>query len=193
VSQTGISYLLAPSKIYNFISLRMDPRQMQSTLQQVQKVFTGTYPTYIYDLSFLDERLARFYTSEELAAYLFKIAAFLAIFISCLGLYGLVSFMGVQKTKEVGIRKVLGASVQSIVLLFSKEFTILIGIAFIIAMPLGYFLMQKWLSGFYYHITLSWVVFALAMIASVIIAWLTVGYKAIKAAIANPVKSLRTE
>ncbi|TMI87025.1 MAG: FtsX-like permease family protein, partial [Bacteroidetes bacterium] len=109
------------------------------------------------------------------------------------GLYGLVSFMTAQKTKEVGIRKVLGASAQSIVYLFSKEFTILIGIAFLISAPLGYYLMHQWLSGFYYHIGLSWLVFILAILISIIIAWLTVGYKAIKAAIANPVKSLRTE
>jgi ABC-type antimicrobial peptide transport system permease subunit len=101
--------------------------------------------------------------------------------------------MAVQKTKEVGVRKVLGASVQSIVYLFSKEFTILIGIAFLIAAPVGYYLMNKWLSGFYYHTNLGWEIFLIAMIISVIIAWMTVGYKAIKAAIANPVKSLRTE
>ena len=91
----------------------------------MQKTFTHIYPTYIYDLTFLDERIAQFYKAEALASQLFKIAAFLAIFISSLGLYGLVSFMAAQKTKEVGIRKVLGASVQSIVYLFSKEFTFL--------------------------------------------------------------------
>ena len=128
-----------------------------------------------------------------MAAQLFKIAAVLAIFISCLGLYGLVSFMAVQKTKEVGIRKVLGASVQSIVYLFSKEFTVLIGIAFLIAVPLGYFLMQEWLSGFHNHIKISWLVFASAIIISVIIAWITVGYKAVQAGLANPVNSLRSE
>ena len=98
-----------------------------------------------------------------------------------------------KKTKEVGVRKVLGASVQSIVYLFSKEFTILIGIAFLIAAPVGYYLMNKWLSGFYYHTNLGWEIFLIAMIISVIIAWMTVGYKALKAAISNPVKSLRTE
>jgi putative ABC transport system permease protein len=185
--------LAANSHGYNYIALRMDPKRMQQTLSQAQKVFTHTYPTYIYDLNFVDERIAQFYKTEAMASHLFKIAAFLAIFISCLGLYGLVSFMAVQKTKEVGIRKVLGASVQSIVFLFSKEFTILIGIAFLIAVPLSYFLMQQWLSGFYYHIAISWFVFALAIIISVIIAWLTVGYKAIRAGLANPVKSLRTE
>ena len=178
---------------YNYIALRINPARMQSTLSQMEKTFTHTYPTYMYTLDFLDERIAHFYTSEALASNLFKIAAFLAILISCLGLYGLVSFMAAQKTKEVGIRTVLGASVQSIVYLFSKEFTMLIGIAFLISAPLGYYLMHQWLSGFYYHITLSWLVFVAAIFLSIVIAWITVGYKAIKAAIANPVKSLRTE
>lgn len=187
-------YVLATNiYTYNYIGLRINQASMQSTLPQMQKTFTHIYPTYLYTLDFLDERIAHFYTSEAMASTLFKIAAFFAIFISCLGLYGLVSFMALQKTKEVGIRKVLGASVQSIVFLFSKEFIILIGIAFLIAAPLGYYLMQQWLSGFYYHIQVSWLVFVAAILVSVIIAWLTVGYKAIKAAIANPVKSLRTE
>ncbi len=178
---------------YNYIGLRLNAASMVSTLPQMEKAFTHIYPTYMYTVDFLDERIAHFYTAETMASTLFKIAAFLAIFISCLGLYGLVSFMAAQKTKEVGIRKVLGASVQSIVYLFSKEFTLLIGIAFLIAAPLGYFLMYQWLSGFYYHIQIGWLVFILAILISVIIAWLTVGYKAIKAAVANPVKSLRTE
>ena len=178
---------------YEWIALRMDRDRMKSTLSQVQKTFTEIYPTYIYDQVFFDERIERFYQNEVITSRLFKIFSILAIFISCLGVYGLVSFMAVQKTKEVGVRKVLGASVQSIVYLFSKEFTILIGIAFLIAAPVGYYLMNKWLSGFYYHTNLGWEIFLIAMIISVIIAWITVGYKALKAAIANPVKSLRTE
>ena len=101
--------------------------------------------------------------------------------------------MAVQKTREVGIRKVLGASVQSILYLFSREFTILLGIAFLIAAPPGYFIMHHWLSGFYYHIGLGPDVFLLAIGISLAIAWITVGYKALKAALANPVKNLRTE
>lgn len=178
---------------YNYIAFRMDPDRMKRTLAEVEKKFTGIYPTYIYDLTFLDDRIERFYKTESMASHLFKVAAFLAIFISCLGLYGMVAFMAVQKTKEVGIRKVLGASVKSIIYLFSREFTILIGIAFLISMPLGYFLMHEWLSGFYYHIGISWYVFALAIFISVIIAWITVGYKAIRAGMANPVTSLKTE
>jgi putative ABC transport system permease protein len=181
------------SRAYGSLALRINPEKMQSALSGAQPVFTHLYPTYIYDLSFLDERIEHFYTSEAMASTLFKIAAFFAIFISCLGLYGLVSFMAAQKTKEVGIRKVLGASVQSIVILFSREFIILIGISFLIAAPLGYYFIQAWLSGFYYHMQLSWIVFAVAILSSGVIACLTVGYKALRAANANPVKSLRAE
>ncbi len=147
----------------------------------------------MYDLTFLDERVESFYHTEIVTSQLFKVFAILAIFISCLGLYGLVSFMAVQKTKEVGIRKVLGASVGSIVYMFSREFTILIGIAFVISAPLGYFFMSQWLSGFFYHVAVGWGVFAMAIFFSMLIAWVTVGYKAVRAAVVNPVKSLRTE
>ena len=181
------------SNAYEWIAVRMDRKNMSSTMENVRKLFTGIYPTYMFDPYFFDERIEKFYENEAITAQLFKIFSILAILISCLGLFGLVSFMAVQKTKEVGIRKVLGASAQSIVYLFSKEFTILIGIAFLIAAPLGYYFMQQWLSGFYYHTNIGWLVFAVAIFSSVIIAWITVGYKAIKAAIANPVKSLRTE
>ncbi|HYK44110.1 MAG TPA: FtsX-like permease family protein, partial [Parafilimonas sp.] len=105
----------------------------------------------------------------------------------------LVSFMAVQRTKEVGIRKVLGASIKNIVYLFSKEFTILIGVAFIIAAPLAWFMMSDWLNNFAYRIKLNADAFVLAMVISLILAWLTVGYKSLRAAMANPVRSLRTE
>jgi ABC-type antimicrobial peptide transport system permease subunit len=160
---------------------------------QLQKAFLKAYPGNFFDFSFFDDTVADFYHAEGIAATLFKIFAVLAIFISCLGLYGLVSFMAVQKTREVGVRKVLGASVSDIVFMFSKEFTILIGLAFLIAGPLGYFLMHRWLSDYYYHMPLGWEVFVAAVLSSVIVAWGAVGYKAVKAAMANPVKSLRTE
>ena len=178
---------------YEWIAVRMDRAKMPSTLAQVQKTFTEIYPTYIYDQVFFDERIEQFYKTEAITSRMFRVFSLLAIFISCLGLYGLVSYMAVQKTKEVGVRKVLGASVQSIVYLFSKEFTLLIGIAFLIAAPLGYYFMNKWLSGFYYHTAIGWEVYLIAIVISIFIAWITVGYKAIKAAIVNPVKSLRTE
>ena len=191
----GITPMIIASngEAYEWIAVRIDRSRMTTTLEQVQKTFAGIYPTYIYDQVFLDERIEKFYGNEAITSQLFKIFSFLAIFISCLGLYGLVSFMVVQKTKEVGVRKVLGASVQSIIYLFSKEFTILIGVAFLIAAPVGYYLMNKWLGGFYYHTGMSWEIFIIVLLISVIIAWITVGYKAVKAAIANPAKSLRTE
>lgn len=183
------------SEYYGFatISVKMDPQQMMSTANLVRKTFTEVYPTYLYDYTFLDDQIAQFYETAAVVEQLFKVFAFLSILISCLGLYGLVSFMAVQKNKEVGIRKVLGASVQSILYLFSKEFTILIAVAFLVAAPLGYYCMNKWLQGYYYHIDISWGVFALAIAMSIVIAWITVGYKAIKAALANPIKSLRSE
>jgi len=178
---------------YNYIALRLEPQQIKSTMEQVQKKFTGIYPSYIYDCKFLDESIAHFYLTEDITSELVRWSAVLSIFISCLGLYGLVSFMAVQKTKEVGVRKVLGASIGNILLLFSREFTILPLIAFLVAAPLGFYFAHRWLSGFYYHIDLNWDIFLLALTLSLAIAWLTVGYKAMRAARANPVKSLRSE
>jgi putative ABC transport system permease protein len=117
----------------------------------------------------------------------------MAIFISCLGLYGMVSFMAVQRTKEVGIRKTLGASVANIVYLFSKEFTLLIIISFVIAAPVAWYFTQQWLQDFTYKIKPGIGIFVISIGASIIIAWITVGYKAISAALVNPVKSLRSE
>lgn len=186
--------VMAPNRDdYGTLALRLYPARMSATLKEVQKIFAEVYPTYMYDCTFLDERIGNFYKAEARTAQLFKVFAFLAIFISCLGLYGLVSFLTVQKTREVGIRKVLGASIQSILYLFSKEFTILIGIAFLIAAPLGYYFMQKWLTGFHYHTEIGVGIFILAIVLSISIAWIAVGYKALKAALANPVKSLRSE
>ncbi len=178
---------------FGTLALRLQPTRVNTTLKDIHHLFAEIYPTYLYDCAFFDDRIGHFYASEEMIEKLFKVFAFLAIFISCLGLYGLVSFMAVQKTKEVGIRKVLGASVQHIVYLFSKEFTVLIGIAFLIAAPVGYYFMQQWLEGFQYHTHIGWGTFVLAIILSILIAWAAVGYKAIKAALVNPVKSLRSE
>ena len=124
---------------------------------------------------------------------LYKIFAGIAIFISCLGLYGLVSFMAVQRTKEIGIRKVLGASVQNIIYLFSREFTILILVGSLVAVPVAWYMMSNWLQNFVFGIKMNWIVFVIAITFSIIVAWLAVGYKSVKAALANPVKSLRSE
>jgi len=141
----------------------------------------------------LDENIASYYKQEEQLSQLYKIFAGIAIFISCLGLYSLVSFMAVQRTKEVGIRKTLGASVANIVYIFSKEFALLILISFVISAPLGWYLMHQWLQNYAFHIKPGPGVFLAAISISMIIASVSVGYKAIRAALANPVNSLRSE
>ena len=175
------------------VAIKISTQNLSSTVASIQKLWQDTYPEYAYNGFFLDDNIAKFYKQENQLALVYKIFAAIAIFISCLGLYGLVSFMAVQRTKEVGVRKVLGASVGSIVFLFSKEFMILIGISFLIAAPAAYFLMSSWLQGFVYRISLNAWVFLLAIVSTLVIAWVTVSYKAVKAALVNPVKSLRSE
>ena len=179
--------------VYQTMAIKLQSKEAKETLSAIEKLWKTTYPENVYEYQFLDEKIASFYRQEDQISQLYKIFAGIAVFISCLGLYGLVSFMSVQRTKEIGIRKVLGASVINIVYLFSKEFTILIGIAFLIATPLAYFFMNSWLENFSYRISIGLGIFLLTIIASITIAWLTVGYRAIRAATANPVKSLRTE
>jgi len=162
-------------------------------MQSIKKLWEQTFPNYVYEYRFLDDKIDSFYKQENQLSQLYKIFAAIAIFLSCLGLYGLASFMAVQRIKEVGIRKVLGASVGNIIYLFSKEFTILIVIAFVLAVPVAYYMMNSWLENFVFRIKMGTWIFLLAMLASVLIAWITVGYKSIKAALANPVKSLRSE
>ncbi|WP_183574796.1 ABC transporter permease [Mucilaginibacter sp. X5P1] len=186
--------IIFPRKTYEAeAAIKIQTHDLKGTVAAIQKLWEGTYPEYAYNAYFLDDTIAKFYQQENQLALVYKIFAGIAIFISCLGLYGLVSFMAVQRTKEVGIRKVLGASVSSIVYLFSKEFAILILISFVIAVPVAWYIMASWLRNFVYRIHLSPWVFISAIIISIVIAWLTVGYKAIKAALANPVKSLRSE
>lgn len=180
-------------KYYAITAIKIRSNNMAKTQAIIQGDWNKFYPEYAYTSSFMEDNIANFYQQENQLSLLYKIFAGLAILISGLGLFGLVSFMAVQKTKEVGIRKVLGASVGNIVFLFSKEFTILIGIACLIAIPLGYIMMDKWLQDFVYKIDIGAGVFIISIMLSLVIAWLTVGYKAIKAAIVNPVKSLRTE
>ncbi|HEV2832979.1 MAG TPA: FtsX-like permease family protein, partial [Hanamia sp.] len=179
--------------VYHTISIKIKPGTEKTVLAYVQKLWTDTYPDYVYDYKFLDQTIKNFYKQEDQLSQLYKIFAGIAIFISCLGLYGLVSFMAVQRTKEVGIRKVLGASVRNIIYLLSKEFTVLVIIAFIISAPIAWYIMNKWLQNYTYRIPLSASIFVIAIVSSVVIAWITVAHRAVKAAIANPVDSLRSE
>ena len=179
--------------VYQTINIKIKAGDDKAALPFIEKLWKSEFPDYAYDYAFLDQTIDNFYKQENQLAQLYKIFAGIAIFISCLGLYGLVSFMAVQRTKEVGIRKVLGASAKSIVYLLSKEFTILIIIAFIISAPIAYFIMHQWLQDYTYRIPLSASIFILAIVSSVLVAWITVAHRAIKAAMANPVKSLRSE
>ncbi|HTQ66805.1 MAG TPA: ABC transporter permease [Puia sp.] len=179
--------------VYQTINIKIKPGSEKTVLPFVEKIWNESFPEYVYEYQFLDKTIENFYRQENQLSVLYKIFAGIAIFISCLGLYGLVSFMAVQRTKEVGIRKVLGASSVNIVYLLSREFTLLIIIAFLIAAPIAYYIMHNWLQNYSYRITLGVSIFAMAITGSIIIAWITVGYRAVKAAMANPVKSLRTE
>jgi len=179
--------------VYQTINIKIKPGTEKTVLPFIEKLWRATYPDFVYEYHFLDETIENFYKQEDQLSQLYKIFAGIAIFISCLGLYGLVSFMAVQRTKEIGIRKVLGASVRTIIYLLSKEFTLLIILAFMISAPIAWYIMHEWLKNYAYRIPLSASIFILAMGSSIVIAWLTVAHRAINAALANPIKSLRTE
>ncbi|MBA2762675.1 MAG: FtsX-like permease family protein, partial [Segetibacter sp.] len=154
------------------------------------KTFTSDTP---FDYSFLDEEFASLYQADKRMSVVFNLFTVIAIFVACLGLFGLAAYTAERRTKEIGIRKVLGASVQSVVSLLSKDFVRLVLIASVIAFPLAWWYMNKWLEGFAYRINISWWIFLIAAGIALIIAVLTVSFQAIKAALANPVKSLRAE
>ncbi len=178
---------------YNEASIKLDSKELTSSMHSIEKIWGETYPDFVFEYKFLDDKVESFYKHENQIAHLYKIFAIIAIFLSCLGLYGLASFMAVQRIKEVGIRKVLGATGPHIVYLFSKEFIILILIAFFIATPLTWYFMNQWLQNYPFRIELSWWLFLAGGFMSIIIALTTVSFKAIKAAMANPVNSLRSE
>ncbi|MGC4035747.1 MAG: ABC transporter permease [Chitinophagaceae bacterium] len=179
--------------MYRQAAIKLSTSNISSAMQSIKKIWEQNFPDFVYEYRFLDDKIASFYKQENQLSQLYKIFSAIAIFLSCLGLYGLASFMAVQRIKEVGIRKVLGATSSSIVYLFSKEFVILIAIAFVIAAPVAWFYMHKWLQDYAYRIDISWWVFAIGGLASIVIALATISFQAIKAARTNPVKSLRTE
>ena len=181
------------STMYRQASIKLATTNISSTMQSIKKIWEQTFPNYVYEYRFLDDKIASFYKQETQLSQLYKIFAAIAIFLSCLGLYGLASFMAMQRIKEVGIRKVLGATTRNIVYLFSKEFIVLIAIAFAIATPIAWYYMNQWLQGYAYRINVSWLVFLAGGLVAIVIALATISFQAIKAAIANPVKSLRTE
>ena len=173
--------------------MRISNNNIQQTIAQLERVYKEFNPKYPFDYDFMDQEYAALYRSEQRIADLSKYFSIIAIIISCLGLFGLSAFTAEQRAKEIGVRKVLGASVQNLVLLLTKDFTRLVIIGILIAVPISWWAMDQWLSDFAYRITLQWWVFVLAGIAAILVSWLTVSWQSIKAALANPVKSLKSE
>jgi len=181
------------NRMYTQVGIKITGTNMPLTMQSIEKVWNQTFPDFVFEYKFLDDKVESFYKQESQLSQLYKVFAAIAIFLSCLGLYGLASFMAAQRIKEVGIRKVLGATAGNIVYLFSREFVVLIAIAFVIAAPIAWYFMHRWLQDYVYRIDISWWIFILGGFASIIIALATVSFQAIRAAVANPVDSLRTE
>ena len=179
--------------MYQTIAVKMNMADSQNTIKKLDKIWSATFPDFVFEYEFYDEAIGKMYQMETAMLGLIQAFALIAILIGCLGLYGLVSFMVAQKTKEVGVRKVLGASVGQILWLFGKEFSFLILIAFAIAAPTAWWVLNSWLQDFEYRIQIGVGVFAVAIFVTGMIAVITVGWQSSRAALANPVKSLRTE
>ena len=177
---------------YKFF-VRIKPGNPAPALAAMQKAWTGVVADLPFKYSFLDESLDNFYKAEKKWSNIIGWAGGISVFLACLGLFGLAALAAINRTKEIGIRKVLGASLPGIVKLLSKDFLKLVVIALIIATPLAWYFMNKWLQDFAYRISIGWWVFIAAGALAIIIAFVTIGLQALKAGVANPVKSLRTE
>lgn len=173
--------------------IKLSNKEVGSSINEVRRLYTSFAPSYPFEYSFLDERFDQQYHAELRQQSVLTIFSVIAIFIACLGLFGLAAHTAVKRTKEIGVRKVLGSSIQNIVLLLSRDLLKPVLLGTITAVPIGYMIMLKWLQGFAYHVPVYWWMFALASMVAVTIALVTVSFQAIKAAVANPVKSLRTE
>jgi len=175
------------------ILVRIKASKEKETIASLQKICKEVNPKFPFTYQFSDQEFAKLYTSEAVVSKLANLFAFLAIFISCLGLFGLATFTAEQRVKEIGVRKVLGASVSTIVQLLAANFLKPVVLAFLIAFPLAWYAMNKWLEGYAYKESISWTMFAGAAFLTICIALITVSFQTIKAAIVNPVKSLRSE
>lgn len=178
---------------YEYAAIKVNPENTSSVINDIQSEWKAVFSDNVFEYQFLDDQIAQAYQHEELINKLIKFSAVIAIFLSCLGLFGLISLLTVQRTKEIGIRKVLGASISKIVLMLSNDFLKLLTISIIIAMPIAWYAMDQYLQNFSYRIEIKWWMFVLSGLAAVFIALLTISYQSIKAALANPVESLKNE
>lgn len=173
--------------------IRLHPSQLQPVIERIKKIYAANAPDHPFEYDFLDERFDSLYKSEARQETLLGIFSIIAIAIACLGLFGLASYTAVKRTREIGVRKVLGSSVGNIILLLTKDLLRPVIIGTLVAVPIGYLAMQQWLQGFVYRTSIQWWLFVMAACIAIAIAVLTVSLQAIKAALANPIKSLRTE
>lgn len=185
--------VISPSDDRRAALIRLKPGNVSATVENIQQLYAKTHPAYPLEYHFLDQQFDQMYQTDLRQQTILSVFAGLAIFIACLGLFGLSSFTAQQRTKEIGVRKVLGASVGSIVSLLSGDFLKPVGVAIVIASPVAWYVMSQWLQNFAYRVDIAWWVFALAGTLAVGIALLTVSFQSIKAALMNPVKSLRSE
>ena len=186
-------FMIPQASNYHFANVQLHGGNFGRVISQLEKHYNAVYPDSYFTHQFVDAEIERSYQQEQTMGKLVNFFAGIAVLIGCLGLYGLVLFMATQKTKEIGVRKVLGASVDSILWLFGKEFARLIMVAFVVAAPLAWYVMNGWLQEFAYKITLGPGIFGIAIGATILVAALTVSFQSIKAALMNPVRSLRSE
>ena len=185
--------LTTTKEYYSSIGMKIRPENIPATTEAVRKAYDEAFPEQVFKSEFFDESIANFYREEARFSDFCKGIAGLAILIGCLGLFGLATHAAARRTKEIGVRKVLGASVASITGLLTLDFLKLVVLAIVIASPLSYYLMQKWLSDFVFRIDIQWWMFAVACSGAVAVAFFTVSFQSIRAALANPVNSLRSE
>jgi putative ABC transport system permease protein len=188
-----MGYQYNPVHVIDYFTAKVDGQDPNGTLEKMKAVLAKIDNNHLFEYHYLDQQLAIFYTEDIRRQKILIWSALAAIFIACMGLFGLATYAAEQRVKEIGVRKVLGASVSNITTLLSKDFIKLVFFSIIVASPVAYFLMNKWLQEFAYRISINWWIFFAAGIIALLIALFTVSFQAIKAAIANPVKSLRTE
>jgi len=186
-------HLGSRDRFYGYMTIRLSGGNIERTISTLKSVWEEHLPDHIYEVHFLDQTIDSLYQSEKRIRLIFSGFSILAIVISCLGLFGLATFMSEQRTKEIGIRKVLGASVSGIVISLSRDFTKWVAMANLVAWPLAWYAMHRWLQNFAYRIDLTIWPFVLAGFSALLIALITVSFRAFRAASANPVESLRYE